>query len=189
MHITRNVVLALVLAGTQSAAQSPGQVDRRLSTTFGLSKGAGALTCSFCTGEGKGGFAGMLGVESTWRRGVRLGLELDWWMHRSAGASRSVAAAAGVVHLYPAPGGPFFLKVGMGLGRFSIGSDEEELYATSRIGTVGLGYDIRVSGRTMVVPYVSRLSGGGGTMRLNGEVVTPRSGLSLLQYGIAVSRR
>ena len=131
------VSLALVTAAGAASAQSTGS-SRRNSYTIGISKGAGALTCPFCTNEGKGGIAGMLGMETTWRPGVRLGVEADWWMQS---------------------------------------------------GILGAGYEVRLSGRNVLVPYVSLLSGSGGTMRLNGSQVTPLGGVSLIQYGIALSRR
>ena len=182
------VSLALVTAAGAASAQSTGS-SRRNSYTIGISKGAGALTCPFCTNEGKGGIAGMLGMETTWRPGVRLGVEADWWMHSGGGSSRSVLAAVPVTHLYLDSNSPLFFKLGVGIARFTASSDEEELRTTAVSGILGAGYEFRLSGRNVLVPYVSLLSGSGGTMRLNGSQVTPLGGVSLIQYGIALSRR
>lgn len=179
---------ALIVAAHASAAQH-ATTARRVSATIGLSKGAGALTCTFCSSEGKGGLAGMLSVETTVRPAMKLGLESDWWMHSGGGATRSVVAVAPVIHLYLSRSSPMFFKVGLGFGRFAITSEEEELYTTALSGVFGAAYEFRLANRNALIPYVSWVSGAGGTMRLNGALVTPYGGLSLLQYGIAFSKR
>jgi hypothetical protein len=182
------IALGSVALASASAAQQ-SSASGRLSTTIGLSKGSGALTCPFCTNEGKGGVAGFVGVESTWRPGIRLGVEADWWMHSGGGASRSVLAAAPVAHLYTSRASKLFFKLGVGIARYTASSDEEELRTTAVSGVFGAGYEFRLSGSNVLVPYVSWLSGSGGTMRLNGSQVTPLGGVSLFQYGLALSRR
>jgi hypothetical protein len=184
------------LAGTLEAQQptarpAPRQqpMPRRTSYTLGLSKGAGALTCTFCSREGKGGIAGMVGVETPFRRAIKLGFEADWWLHSGGGSSRSVLAAMPVFHMYPSPASRMFFKAGLGVGRFTASSEEEELRATALSGVVGVGYEFRLANRTALVPYLSWVRGTGGDMRLNGALVTPYGGLSLLQYGVALSKR
>ena len=172
-----------------SLAQRPAEAPARTSFTLGISKGAGALTCPFCTGEGKGGLAGVLGIEKLYRPGMRLGLEADWWLHSGGGSTRSVLAAAPVAHLYTSRTSPFFIKLGVGIARFTASSDEEELRTTAIAGVIGAGYEFRLSSKNVVVPYLSWVSGHGGTMRLNGAQVTPLSGVSLMQLGVALSRR
>jgi hypothetical protein len=143
----------------------------------------------FCTGESKGGFAGMFSVERSYQRSIRLGLEANWWMHSSDGANRSVLAAMPVFHFFPWKERPAYLKVGLGIGRFSASSDEEELRTTALSGVVGVAYEFRLANRNALTPYVSIVSGSGGDMRLNGARVTSQGGLSLLQYGLAYSKR
>ena len=179
---------ALISSAGLLEAQQPA-AGRRTSFTLGVSKGAGALTCTFCSDEGKGGIAGMVGIETPFRRAIRLGFEADWWMHSGGGSSRSVLAAMPVFHLYPWPTSAVFFKAGLGVGRYAASSDEEELRTTALSGVVGIGYDIRLSNRNALVPYVSWVRGTGGDMRLNGAHVTPYGGLSLLQYGLAFSKR
>jgi hypothetical protein len=169
-------------------AQQPAS-SRRTSFTLGLSKGSGALTCAFCSGEGKGGIAGMLSIETPFRRTMRAGIEADWWMHSGGGSSRSVFAAIPVVHFYKSAGSPLFFKVGLGLGRYTASSDEEELRTTALSGVIGAGWEFRLSNRNVLIPYASWVSGAGGDMRLNGALVTPQGGLSLLQFGLAFSKR
>jgi hypothetical protein len=189
MRLSTVAIAACALATFAGALSAQAPSSKRVSYTIGISKGAGALTCPFCTNEGKGGLAGVLGMETTWRPGIRLGIEADWWMHSGGGSSRSVLAAAPVTHLYLNRSSPIFLKLGVGIARFTASSDEEELRTTAMSGLLGVGYEIRLSGRNVLVPYVSYLSGSGGTMRLNGSQVTPLGGVSLLQYGFALSRR
>jgi hypothetical protein len=179
---------ALFTVAGRLTAQQP-QVSKRTSYTFGVSKGSGALTCTFCSGEGKGGIAGMFGIETPLRRTMRMGIEADWWMHSGDGSSRSVLAAIPVIHFYKSPNSPLFFKVGLGLGRYSASSETEELRTTALSGVVGAGYEFRLSNRNVLIPYVSWVSGAGGDMRLNGALVTPQGGLSLVQYGLAFSKR
>lgn len=189
--MSRLSVLAALLAltVTSSVADAQRSASRRVSTTIGISKGAGGLTCPFCSNERKGGFAGILGVESMMRPGLRLGVEGEMWMHSGSGATRSVFAVVPVTHLYPSASGSLFLKLGLGVARFTASSDEEELRTTSVSGLVGAGYDIRLSGHRVLVPYVSWMHGNRGTMRLNGAEVTSQGGVALLQYGVALSMR
>jgi hypothetical protein len=189
----RSVVLicalgALLPVTRETGAQQPGSA-RRLSYSVGVSKGTGALTCGFCTGDGKGGLAGMIGVETPFRPAVRLGLEADWWVHSSGGATRSVLAVLPVMHVQRSASSPLFVKFGLGAGRFSATSDEEELRTTALSAIIGAGYQFRLASRNALVPYVSWISGGRGTMRLNGARVGSFGGLSLLQYGLAFSKR
>ena len=170
-----------------AAQQRSPQV--RTSYTFGLSKGSGALTCTFCSGEGKGGVAGMISIETPFRRAVRVGIEADWWMHSGGGSSRTVVAAMPVFHVFASPASPLFLKAGLGVARYTASSDEEELRTTALSGVIGVGYEFLLAARSALVPYVSMVSGTGGEMRLNGARVTPYGGLSLLQYGLAFSKR
>ena len=179
---------ALITSAAIAEAQQPA-AGRRTSFTIGVSKGAGALTCNFCSSEGKGGIAGMISIEAPFRRSMRWGFEADWWMHSGRGARRSVLAAMPVFHMYVSPSSPLFVKAGLGIGRFTASSEEEELRTTALSGVVGVGYEFRLSNRNALVPYVSWVSGSGGDMRLNGARVTPYGGLSLMQYGLAFSKR
>ena len=131
----------------------------------------------------------MFSIETPLRRTMRLGLEADWWMHSGGGSTRSVLAAIPVIHFYKSVNSPLFFKAGLGIGRFSASSDEEELRTTALSGVVGAGYEFRLSNRNVLMPYVSWVSGAGGDMRLNGALVTPQGGLSLLQFGLAFSKR
>ena len=179
---------ALTFGARPFQAQQPS-ASRGTSFTFGLSRGAGALTCSYCTEASESGLSGIVGVETRFRPAVRLGLEGEWWMHSSNGTSQSVLAALPVMHFYATPSSALFFKLGLGIGRYTASSDEEELRTTALSAMVGAGYEFRLANRNALVPYVSWLRGGRGTMRLNGARVTPYSGLSLLQYGLAFSKR
>jgi hypothetical protein len=188
-----SVVLLTALIGIaplrEAAAQRRAPPPSRVYTTFGLSKGAGALTCQFCTGEGKGGLAGFVGVQKTMAAGLHLGAEADWWMHSGGGATRSVFAIAPIAHLYLTKSSPVFIKLGVGIARFTASSDEEELRTTTIAGFTGAGYEFRLANHFVVIPYLSWMGGQTGTMRLNGAEVTNLGGVSLLQYGVALSKR
>lgn len=185
----RFAIVASACAFIALARPVDAQQQNRTSYTVGLSKGAGALTCMFCTGERKGGVAGMFSVETNYRRSIRVGLEADWWMHSSDGTSRSVLAAMPVFHFFPWKERPLFIKAGLGIGRFSASSDEEELRTTALSGVIGAAYEFRLANRNILMPYVSVVSGAGGDMRLNGARVTSQGGLALLQYGLAYTKR
>jgi|SRR5688572_15553034 len=181
--------IILIAPTREAAAQRQSNPPSRVYTTVGLSKGAGALTCPFCTGEGKGGIAGFVGVQKTMAQGVHLGGEAQWWMHSGGGSTRSVFAVAPVAHLYLSKSSPLFIKIGVGIARFSASSDEEELRTTTVAGVTGAGYEFRLANHFVVIPYLGWMGGRTGTMRLNGAEVTPLGGVSLLQYGVALSKR
>ena len=182
-------VLSILASARDAAAQRQASPPSRVYTTVGLSKGAGALTCQFCTGEGKGGVAGFVGIQKTMAVGVHLGAEADWWMHSGGGSTRSVVAIAPVAHLYLTKSSPVFIKLGVGIARFTASSDEEELRTTTIAGVTGAGYEFRLANHFVVIPYLSWVGGQTGTMRLNGAEVTNLGGVSLLQYGVALSKR
>jgi hypothetical protein len=180
----------ILLAPTRdAAAQRQASPPSRVYTTLGLSKGSGALTCPFCAGEGKGGVAGFVAIQKTMGPGVHLGGEANWWMHSGGGSTRSVFAMAPVTHLYLSKSSPLFIKVGVGIARFTASSDEEELRTTTVAGVTGAGYEFRLANHFVVIPYFSWIGGRTGAMRLNGAEVTPLGGVSLLQYGVALSKR
>ncbi|NUQ11262.1 MAG: hypothetical protein HUU26_02880 [Gemmatimonadaceae bacterium] len=184
------VLLILVCASpVRGEAQATLRPGDGVAVTVGLSRGAGALTCPFCTGKGERGLAGMLGIDAPFRSRLRRALEANWWWHSSDGASRTVLALMPAIQLYPAGDAGFILKAGLGIGRYAASSDEEELRTTALTSMVGLGYRIPLAGRNVVVPYASWLTGSGGAMRLNGALVTPFGGMTLLQYGLAWTRR
>lgn len=185
----RLLALCILTWWVDVAAAQSSPAQRRVSATVGLSRGSGALTCTFCTRDGQGGVAGMLSVETSLRPAIRLAFEADWWLNSADGASRSVLAAAPVVHLYTSRSSPLFFKVGLGVGRFTASSAEEELHTTALSAVLGVGYEFRLSNRAAVIPYISYVNGTGGTIRLNGARVTPYGGLSLTQYGLAYSKR
>lgn len=184
--LTALVILAPV---RDAAAQRRADPPSRVYTTLGLSKGAGALTCPFCSGEGKGGVAGFVGIQKTMAPSVHLGGEAEWWIHSGGGATRSVLAVAPVAHLYLSKTSPMFIKLGIGVARFTASSDEEELRTTTIAGVTGTGYEFRLANHFVVIPYLSWMGGQTGTMRLNGAEVTNLGGVSLLQYGVAFSKR
>jgi hypothetical protein len=119
------------------------------------------------------------------RRNIRWGIDLYWWRHRRDGITRSAAAITPAAIFFPFQNRQIFLKAGVGLAQFTASTEEEELRAVPLAGMVGAGYEIPLSQKYSLIPYVSYVSGGGGTMRLNGERVTSDAGMSLRQYGLA----
>jgi hypothetical protein len=93
------------------------------------------------------------------------------------------------MHFFPWSPRRVFLKTGLGLARYAASSAEEELHTTTFAFLLGTGVEARLSPKYVLIPYLSWIKGGGGTMRLNGEQVTGQSGLSLLQYGVAFALR
>lgn len=188
------VVLAAIVAVTMSSTNLMGQARqpsdvRRVLATFGLSSGAAALTCAFCQDDDKGSIAGLIGFETRVRPDMLAGVEVHWYRHTGGGITRSVLALVPAAHVYPLARRPVFLKVGIGLARFAVSAEDEELHTAVVAGLIGTGVDFRISPAYVLTPYVTWLSGSGGTMRLNGAPVTSHAGLTLRQYGLAIALR
>jgi hypothetical protein len=173
----------------QPARRASAPEPRRIYASFGLGGGSAALTCPFCTNELKPSFSGVVSFETPFRRGMLLGVDIPWWRYSGGGGTRTVVGAIPAVHFFPWSPRRAFLKAGFGLARYAASSAEEELHTMVFAFTLGAGVETRLSARYALIPYLTWVKGGGGTMRLNGEPVTERSGISLLQYGVAVALR
>jgi hypothetical protein len=125
----------------------------------------------------KPSFSGVVSFETPIRPGMLMGLEVPWWRYSGGGGTRTVVAAIPVAHFFPWSPRRAFVKTGLGLARYAASSAQEELHTMAIVFSLGAGVEARLSPKYALIPYLSWIKGGGGTMRLNGERVTPRSGI------------
>jgi len=169
--------------------QRPTADGRVFWGSLGMSVGRAALTCRFCTEEARSSYAGALAFGMRVRGRTRVGLELQGWRYANTQATRRVYAAAPVVQVYPWRQQPVFIKVGFGAASFSSSDGEDRLSNTSFAAIVGGGVEIPVTPNYVLTPYITFLTGAGGSLRLNDDLVTHASGVTLLQYGLAIALR
>ena len=152
------VGLIVLLTASTAQAQSP----KRPWVAMGL--GSGSYSFDGAGGDRGGlGYVGLrLSVTETFLLGVEASLLL--W-----GESSTHAVFSGMAYLFPSATGGLFLKGGFGLARLdrpTFGSQTAAAY----VG--GLGYDIRVSDKASLTPFLD-----GGLQALN----------TWWQFGLAVS--
>jgi hypothetical protein len=193
----RTMALSLAVAGFLSL--DPGMVSAQSSTAtptprrfwaaVGVSGGEAALTCQFCTGRTKTSYAGVLSFGTRVRPRMLVGVEAQAWRHANHDVTRRVYAAMPIAQFYPFARVPLHFKTGLGVAQFVSSDGEDVLETTAVSAMVGAGYEIRMTANYVLVPYMSYLGGAGGAMRLNEELVTRSSGVSLFQYGFAIALR
>ena len=114
--------------------------------------------------------------------------ETDGWMKNEDGAKGQASYLMGVAQYYPAPAMGFYLKGGMGLGRFSLKSTDvspsEELTSTGFGYQLGVGYDFRLMPSFSLTPFVNYLATAGAEAKFNGQSTGEKLNSNVMQFGI-----
>ncbi len=194
--MTRAVlVVALLLVSSALAAQETINPAIRDGLYLGAGAGYGStsLSCGICRDEGVGGVSGYLRVGTAVRPNFLAGAELTGWLGQAEPedpaeptAKRSAWTLFGVAHWYPFPERGLYLKGGLGFLMYRVGGDDLKLNTVG--GTLGLGYEIPVSGLWSVVPYVHYVNSFNGGLSLNDVNVRDDASISIWQIGLGVTR-
>jgi hypothetical protein len=191
MRQLRNAVSILALFSSVIAAQDANRPNTRDGVWFGFGLGAGTTgaDCSNCGTERTGGPSGYVRMGTTITPSVLLGGELTGWGHSSGGTDETMGFASAVLLWYPSNVGAFFVKFGVGGMKYTANDGSNELTATAPAGSLGFGYDIRISGDVSVTPYVNALSSNRSTYRYNGSSsgFNADINLNLVQIGVGLS--
>jgi hypothetical protein len=180
-HLEVALALLVACAGGLSA-QQPGTdgapAARRRGPWIALGAGRAALDadCYACYGGGTGGWSGYLRLGATPGPHFRLGLEGDAWSGSESAPpltrrrDKSLRAASLVVLWYPWASGALSVKLASGLSRFvQIDPVIGRLTSSEIIGSLGLGWEVRVLRRTSLDLFVDGILGFPGLFYINGE--------------------
>ena len=154
----RHVLVALLVAATPVAAAAQGHPQTREGFWIGFGFGYGTLgfECSGCSSDRAGAFSGYLKMGGTLSSKLLLGGETNGWTKDDQGTTVTAANASLTLYFYPSPSGGFFLRGGVGWASLDIEGVGSE---TGPGGTLGLGYDIRVSPKMSVTPVLNFMGG------------------------------
>lgn len=169
---------------TQQAAES----DRRrgVHANLGLGAGAGDVVCDGCDYPSETALSGFVGLGTSVGEQYVLGVDATGWRSNKDGTEARIYGLMAALTSYPRETSGLFITAGVGL----IGYQEEvaggDLTATA-VGYVGrLGYELPVSGRFTVSPYVAFLSTFGATVfKVEGDR-TGEFNFNNLQAGLAI---
>ena len=181
------VALALVSAAPLSA-QSKSQVRQGLAISVGLGSGSAGMSCSGCDTDRRNSTSGYLRVGGAITPSLIVSGETDGWMKNEDGADGRVGYLMGVAQYYPAPAMGFYLKGGLGLGRFSLKSTDvspsEELTSTGFGYQLGVGYDWRLMQNFSLTPFVNYLATAGAEAKFNGQSTGEKLNSNVMQFGL-----
>lgn len=185
---------AFLIAGILLPAASQSQTAAKPSSVW-MSAGVGGgwtrVSCAICRTQRDLGPTGYLRVGVPLRAGLLLGAEANLWTRENAlegdEAAREWTRALGAVaYLYPRPGGPFFVKAG--IGQLSFQANDQ--LSTRSIGLqLGAGYEFRVGNKLYISNYMNLLASSYGSLQSAGEQVVDDVNITLFQFGVGLSRR
>jgi hypothetical protein len=178
---------ALIMAAPLHAQDAPrhGAPD---GTSFSAGIGGGwtRVTCGICRNDRNLGPAGYIRVGTSVRPGLIVAAEIDGWT-RSQRDVRSNAGAGGIAtYIYPDPHRGLFLKGGLAYVRYSEASGSA---ASNLFGLMlGTGYELPVARNLRVTNYVNLVASSFGSFRTERATVASDISLSIIQFGIGLTR-
>jgi hypothetical protein len=192
MRARSTIPLAVLVAVLATAANAQDAPRASASTPAGTWIGAGVgggwtrLTCAICRTDRNLGPSGHLRFGTTLRPGFLLGAEVDGWTRSDNDIRSIVGAGAIATYLYPNPAGGLFLKGGIGYVRYSVDSGN---LGTNLLGLlIGAGFEFPVAPGLNVTNYVSLLASSFGSLRSERSTVANDVSISLLQFGIGLTK-
>lgn len=188
------LLVACVLTGvsTPAAAQYATQPARSHSARQGFWIGFGFGTGHLSFGgdvsaaEGQDALSGHLRLGGTLNQQWRLGAETNGWTKRVGGADVQFGALLGTATFYPQPSGNFFLKGGLGLGRYVEDYGTDDFTIEGGALTLGAGYDFRFSGNVGVSLVANYVTTGDAPVNFDGSDTGFKGSVHLLQVGVGV---
>jgi hypothetical protein len=159
---------ALAIVAVLAAVSTPLYAQRGLHevrnerrgfwASAGLAAGSIGTDCAGCGSARVNGPAGYLRVGGTLTRQLLLGIELGAWGMTDQGVKQSVGTGAVALFWYPG-GNAFYLKVGVGGLTYDRNNTAlgvpSKTRETGGAGTLGAGYDFRISRNASIVPFVN----------------------------------
>lgn len=174
-HLGPALVILVACAGGLSA-QQPGALRKGPWIALGAGRATLDADCYACYGGGTGGWSGYLRIGGTPGPHFRLGLEGDAWSGSESAPpltrrrDKSLRAVTLVVLWYPWAAGALNVKFASGLARY-VQNDPVigRLTSSEVIGSLGLGWDVRVRRTVALGLFVDGLLGFPGLFYINGD--------------------
>jgi hypothetical protein len=155
-----------------------------------MSAGAGGgwtrVSCAICRAQRRLGPAAYVRVGANLGRGVHLGTEANVWTRDTEEGRDWTRALGAVVYLYPKPGGPWFVKSGVGY----LGYGASDGLSNGSLGLqLGAGYEVRLAGRWYLSNHANLLASSFGSLRVGEDRLVGDVSVTMLQLGIGITRR
>jgi len=207
--IAVSAALLVLATSTLSAQRLVENRSPRHGFWIGLGLGAGSagFGCSSCASSRTAGPSGYFRLGGTLSQQVLLGGETSGWRHSGNGANYAIAVTSAVVLWYPDRTGAFYLKLGLGALQYhadvgwttstflhvsevlGMGYHESPVKAKAACGSLGLGYELRVSRNMSINAFVNGLASTAAKLEF-AEASQPSSQhikLNLVQAGVGVT--
>jgi len=159
----------------------------------GLSVGGGGgvgwtrPACDYCRRNLDPGPAAWLRITGDVRPGLAVGAEANIWAH-DQDVFVLVGSLTAVAQIHPTPGGPFFLRTGIGYLTYRAYADDDDLVANAPAIQFGLGYECRISDRLALNNAMTLVASRFGTLRGDDRVVVDNMGTTSIQLSIGLVR-
>ena len=174
---------------------------------LGLGAGSAGFDCSNCANSRSTAPSGYVRLGGTVSQSVLIGGETGGWVHSANGTTYTIGAASAVVLWYPDRTGAFYLKVGLGAIQYLVSNfwrpsapvavadvffpfyGEADAHALAAYGSLGLGYELRVSRNMSINAFVNGLASSAAKLEF-AEASQPSSQhikWNLVQAGVGVT--
>ena len=155
-----------------------------------VSAGAGGgwvrVNCTICRTKRFGGPAAVLRVGRTLNPRLLVAAELDGWTRSSNDVRSMLVAGHASMWTYPFADRPLFLQAGAGLVHYRL----DENAGTNLFGLVlGAGYELPVGESLRITNSVGLIATSFGSIASEDGAVAEDVSLSVLRFGIALTRR
>lgn len=175
------LLLACTTAGAAQATRKGAWIGA------GLGVGSARLSCQICQGHRGGGTSGYLRAGATITRQMLVGLEGSVWYKTEDEIDHMLGSLQAVFYFYPQPQSGLYVKTGLGMSQYTAKDDEDEISSKALAGSIGLGYEIKVTRSMSIVPYANFIGSAGADVRLNDNIAGLGANSSLIQFGIGLT--
>jgi len=192
-------VMLLTFASMFFASVTPVNGQQSTVSARGIFLGgvAGAgwtrVGCDYCRRDFEAGPTASVHVGTHVRPGLRMGAELSGWTHGDGeeDVRLVMGALTAVAWLHPRPGGPFFVKGGLGWVTYRVwgDGDDDDLASGGPGIQLGAGWEFRLSEALTVSNFLHVTASAFGKLRSGETVVVDNLGVTSIQLGVGIARR
>jgi hypothetical protein len=186
------LAIALLTATSLGAQRSPVRAGNTLDV--GVGGGLAGVRCESCIPSDASAASGFVKVGRVVAPNVIASLEWTRWSRPQFGQQARFDFVTAGAQVYLVSGLDLWMRYAIGYGRASYVQMvfEPQTYRTERSGfaqNASLGYDMRVSDRVVLAPFVMVSSIRKGSARVDGQAAPYDVSAGLMQYGISLGLR